>query len=180
MADNKYWLGVDGYNYDLCSDDRVPTIHLTIGDMNLTLRDIPGVDSEVQLLDLEEHDQKLKSRFIRAWRRIHNLTADEVKELFEDFYVYDIMKKHSIDFIESVLDDYEKLEIGDEVQVDTGFGVHKLYIIVNEGDDYYTVLEKGTGYAKVFNKNLNGQPCYRKTGKHFDFIEQYCKKEGNE
>lgn len=178
MDVKKYWLGVDSYNYDLSSDDRVPTIHLTIGDMNLTLRDIPGVDSEVQLLDLEEHDQELKDRFIKAVQRVQRLSANVRSQLFGVSNVWDVMKKHTIDFIEGVLDDYEKLEIGDEI-FDRRFNCYGIVVDVAIGDDgyWYFYLEKGSGlYRGVPKKPIP----IEKTGKHFDFIEQYCKKEGNE
>lgn len=179
MAVKKYWLGVDSYNYDLSSDGRLPTVYLTIGDMELTLRDIPGVDSEVQLLDLEEHDQELKDRFIKVTRRVQLLPVNVRKELFGVPNVWDAMAKHSIDFIEGALDDYETVKVGDEVQAESGIDIHKLYIIVNESGECYTALEKGTGYIKALYKHLNSPFGYRKTGRHFEFIEQYCKKEGN-
>ena len=174
MDVKKYWLGVDGYDYDLMSPEKDPTIHLTIGDMNLTLRDIPGVDSEIQLMDLEEHDQELKDRFIKAWQRIQRLDHDTRRELFEDLYVLDIMEKYSIDFIEGVLDDYESIKVGDEI-FDHYFKCRG--IIIGIDDDTYWYLQQGSGDRIGHVKK---RVTIQKTGKHFDFIERYCKKEGNE
>lgn len=175
MAYKKYWLGIDGYDYDLSSDDRLPTVYLTIGDMKLTLRDIPGVDSEIQLLDLEEHDQELKNRFIKATRSIQMLPVSVRKELFGVSDVWDVMKKHTIDFIEGALDDYEApIKVGDEI-FDHCFRCRGVILAID--DDAYWYLQQGSGDRIVLVKK---SATVRKTGKHFDFIEQYCKKEGNE
>lgn len=174
MAVKKYWLGVDSYNYDLSSDGRLPTVYLAIGDMELTLRDIPGVDSEVQLLDLEEHDQELKDRFIKVTRRVQLLPVNVRKELFGVPNVWDAMAKHSIDFIEGALDDYDKLKIGDEI-FDHYFKCRG--IIIGIDDDRYWYLQQGSGDCIGHVKN---RVTILKTGRHFDIIEQYCKKEGNE
>lgn len=175
MDVKKYWLGIDSYNYDLSSDDRVPTIYLTIGDMNLTLRDIPGVDSGVQLLDLEEHDQELKDRFIKAVQRVQRLPVNVRKELFGVPNVWSVIEKHTIDFIESVLDDYETVKVGDEI-FDHCFSCRGIIIAMD--DDKYWYLQQGSG-ERIGRLVKKGETIL-KTGRHFDFIEQYCKKEGNE
>lgn len=180
MESKRFWIGVDEYLDCTLSSDMVPKWYLKIGDMEGYLKnfkDIIETSDEIQILNIQEHDQVLKSRFIKAVQRIQRLSADTRRQLFGVAYLWDVMEKHTIDFIEGVLDDYEKFKVGDEVQAESGIDIHKLYVIVNESDECYTALEKGTGQVKALYKHLNSPFGYQKTGKHFDVIEQYCKGE---
>ena len=172
MESKRFWIGVDEYLDCTLSSDNVPRWYLKIGDMEgylKNLKDIPGMGDEIQILNIQEHDQALKRRLIKVAMRIQEMSTDVRIELFGIPNIWDIMEKHTLDFIEGVLDDYDKIKIGDEVANRTGRG-----IVIGETRDMYKFIEYGTGKVGAFPKTY---PNYEKTGIHFDVIEKYCKGE---
>jgi hypothetical protein len=174
MESKRFWIGVDEYLDCTLSSDTVPKWYLKIGELEIRLKDIPGMGDEIQILNLEDHDWKLKDKFIEVTQRVQRLEPDTRIELFGDSFIWDVMKKHTLDFIEGVLDNYDKIKIGDEVANRTGRG-----IVIGETRDMYKFIEYGTGKVGAFPKTYPTykKPTYKKTGKHFDVIEKYCKGE---
>lgn len=172
MESKRFWIGVDEYLDCTLSSDNVPKWYLKIGAMEGYLKgikELPGIGDEIQILDLEDHDWKLKDKFIEVTQRVQRLEPDTRRELFGASFIWDVMKKHTLDFIEGALDDYDKIKIGDEVANHTGRG-----IVIGETRDMYKFIEYGTGKVGAFPKTY---PNYEKTGRHFDVIEKYCKGE---
>lgn len=165
MESKRFWIGVDEYLDCTLSSES----YLKIGGMKIFLKDIPVMSDEIQILNIEDHDWKLKDKFVEVTQRLQRLEADTRRELFGASFIWDVMKKHSIDFIEGVLDNYDKIKIGDEVANRTGRG-----IVIEETKDMYKFIEYGTGKVGAFPKTY---PNYEKTGRHFDVIEKYCKGE---
>lgn len=169
MESKRFWIGVDEYLDCTLSSDTVPKSYLKIGELEIRLKDIPGMGDEIQILNIEDHDWKLKDKFIEVTQRVQRLEPDTRRELFGVSDIWGVMKKHTLDFIEGVLDNYDKIKIGDEVANRTGRG-----IVIGETRDMYKFIEYGTGKVGAFPKTY---PTYEKTGRHFDVIEKYCKGE---
>lgn len=169
MESKRFWIGVDEYLDCTLSSDAVSKSYLKIGDLEIRLKDIPGMSDEIQILNIEDHDWKLKDKFIEVTQRLQKLGADTRRELFGASFIWDVMKKHTIDFIEGVLDNYETIKVGDEV---FNRDRNSKGIVINVCKNEYLCLEKGTGNIMMLRQ---GDPVYEKTGKHFDFIEKYCK-----
>lgn len=173
MESKRFWIGVDEYLDCTLSSDNVPKWYLKIGDMEGCLKgikELPGIGDEIPVLNIQEYDQELKDRFIEVVRRIQGISTDVRRELFGIPNIWDIMEKHTLDFIEGVLDNYDKIKIGDEVASRTG----GRGIVIGETKDMYKFIEYGTGKVGAFPKTY---PTHEKTGRHFDVIEKYCKGE---